>query len=408
MSPSNAPVAKQYIGAIFRELLAPVLYPKGGRRPRTWRVVSWDAEQGFCLTLDRGGTILLLELEDRDERRDCYTRTARFNVCVRRYFEAQAPLAEADRRLVDAIVEVVRRREGRLPEVERTKTGRRRAVREIEVERVLVPEGQGHYYLNPYVGCMIGCDFCYVADRADMSRRFEGLPKLPWGHWVDVKTNAAEILRREVRHYRPGVVRMSPILTDPYQSVERHYRITRQCLEVLLEGGFAPAILTRAARVVEDLDLLRRFPKAAVGFSIPSDDDRMRAIFEPGGDPVEARLDALRQCRDAGLHTLAVIQPVLPMDPEALVDRLAPLIRAVRVDRMYGLQRMWHYYRDNDLLWATTDDFFRDMSARLLDGFRARGIVIDEMDDLVRLLGLADLRSDPARGVPGRARWPKQ
>ena len=113
----------------------------------------------------------------------------------------------------------------------------------------------------------------------------------------------------------------------------------------------------------------------------------MRALFEPGGDPIEARLDALRQCHEAGLHTLAVIQPMLPMDVDALVSAVAPLIRAVRVDRMYELDRMRPFYEENDLGWAATFEFFYETGAALLEGFRAHGVLIDELDDLVRLLG---------------------
>ena len=58
---------------------------------------------------------------------------------------------------------------------------------------------------------------------------------------------------------------MSPIITDPYQPLERKYRITRACLEVLADAGFSPIILTRAARVVEDIDVLADCPGAAVG-----------------------------------------------------------------------------------------------------------------------------------------------
>lgn len=380
-----APV-KRYLDDIVRDLLEPIL------RPRTpakgWKLLSWDAEQGLCLTIQRGGTVLLIELEDRDPGRDCYARTARFNVCARRQFDATTPLADADRRLVDAVVKLVRLREGRIPNVERTTTAQRTMVREIEVGRVLMPEGAGHYYLNPYSGCMIGCDFCYVAERADMSRRMEGLPKLPWGSWLDVKVNAAQVLREEVKRMPPGIVRMSPILTDPYQSVERHYRVTRQCLEVLLGAGFVPAILTRAARVLDDLPLLRRFPKATVGFSVPSDDDRYRSIFEPGGDSVEDRIDALRRCAEAGLHTTAVIQPVLPMNVDRLVELIAPIVRAVRIDRMYELHKVRHLYEANGLGWAMQDAFFDDHIGRLREGFRAHGVMVDEMDDLVRLLGL--------------------
>lgn len=375
---------KRYIDDIGRHLFAPLLRPP--RPGASWRLVSWDAEQGLCLTVARGRTLLLIELEERNEERDCYTRTERFNICVRRQFEGQTPLDEGDRKLVERIAAMVRQREKLLPDLERAASTARKAVRPILVDRVLIPEGRGHYYINPYVGCAIGCDFCYIAERADLSRRLEGLPHAAWGRYVDVKVNAAEILREEAALFPPGIVRLSPLLTDPYQPVERKWRITRQCLEVLLDTGFAPAILTRAARVMEDIDLLRKFERAAVGFSIPSDDDRYRLIFEPGGDPIERRLEALEALHAAGINTFAVIQPILPMDVDRLVDRVAPLIRAVRFDRMHFIPLVRHLYERHGLDYAMTDTFFEEMEGRLAEAFAAHGIPYDEMDEMARLV----------------------
>jgi DNA repair photolyase len=252
---------------------------------------------------------------------------------------------------------------------------------------VLVPEGRGQYYLNPYAGCMIGCPYCYVDERADLSRALEGVARHAWGRWVDVKVDAPEVLRREVRDLPPGPVRMSPILTDPYQPLERTYRVTRGCLEVLLEAGFSPVILTRGARVVEDLDLLARFARAAVGMSVPTDDDSVRARFEPGADPVDARFDALARLHGAGLRTFLAVQPMLPMDPARLVARTAPYVHTVRVDRMHGVEGLRGLYESAGCVEAMEDAFFARTEAALRAGFAARGVRVDALDDLDALLG---------------------
>lgn len=382
---------RRSIDAAVAELLAPLLAATPG--PTQWRLVGWDCEAGITLTLARGDAALLVELDARDDARDCYARTERFNVCARRAFDAHNPLGGEERRAVDRLVELVRTREDGLATFERPATSGRAAVRVIGVDRVLVPEGAGHYYINPYVGCMIGCEFCYAAERADFSRSLEGLPRLPWGRWVDVKVDAPAVLSREVREHPPGIVRLSPIVTDPYQPIERKYRVTRQCLEVLLEAGFAPVVLTRSALVLDDLELLRRFPRAAVGLSIPTDDDAVRQRFEPGGDPIDERLDALARCHDAGLRTFAVVQPVLPMDAARLVERLAPHVRAVRIDRMFEIPRVRHLYERAAMLEAATDAFFERTSAALRAGFAARGVALDAMDDLGAVLDIAPLGS---------------
>ena len=387
--PGSSPPKKRGLEAVARALFAPLLL---GQAPG-WKVVSWDAEQGLAITLQRGDRAsgaILVELEDRNDGRDCFARTARFNVCARRLFDANTPITVEERAFLDRFVQVVRAAEGRLPLAPPTPapTGPERTViREILVERALIPEGAGSYYFNPYAGCMIGCPFCYVAERADLSRRLEGLPSAAWGRWLDVKVNAAEVMRREVETLPPGLVRMSPILTDPYQPVEKRYRITRQCLEVLLGAGFTPVILTRAARVTDDLDLLARFPRAAVGFSIPTDDDAVRRAFEPGADPVEARFEALAACHAAGLYTFGVIQPMLPMNAVRLVEKMAPLVRAVRIDRMHFVEKSEPIYRAAAADYALGDEFFAATERTLTEGFTARGVAIDRHDNLEVLLG---------------------
>ncbi len=365
---------------LFEPLLAP--RPEGS----SWRVVAWDAEQGLCLTLDRKGVLLLVELEDRDDARDCYARTARFNVTARRVFDEGAPLGPGEHKLVMGVVELVRRREGGLPDLTAAPTRARSASRDLLVDRVLIPEGRGTYYVNPYVGCTIGCSFCYVEGRADLSRRLEGLPHVPWGRYVDVKVNAPEVLARELPLHPPGPVRMSPILTDPYQPIERKARITRRCLEVMVGTGYTPLILTRAARITDDLDVLTRFDAPAIGLSIPTDDDSVRRLFEPHADPVDARIEALRALHQAGCHTFVVIQPMLPMDPDRLVAQVAPYVRAARVDRMHFIESVRPTYAAHGLEHAATQPWFDQTRARLLAGFASHGVAVDEHDDLLEAM----------------------
>jgi DNA repair photolyase len=376
---------RRELDAVVGELLAPLL----SARPRQdgFRLVGWDVEQGISISLGRGDVVLLVELEPRDETRDCYARTARFNVCVRRAFDAGTPLLDGDRRAVDQLIRMLGLRERHLPAGPRPEAHGGAKVREVEVDRVLMPEGRGHYYVNPYAGCMIGCAFCYVAERADMSRALDGLPAVPWGRYVDVKVNAAEVLRRELRQHPPGIVRMSPILTDPYQPLERRYRITRACLEEMLAAGFTPCLLTRMGMVAEDAELLARFPNAAVGLSIPTDDDSVRAAFEPGADSIDERFSALERCYSLGVQTFGAVQPVLPMNARALVARMAPLVAAVRIDRMHQMARALPLYEAAGRVDASTDRFFSDTIADLREGFGAARVPIDDRDDLSALVG---------------------
>jgi DNA repair photolyase len=374
--------ASRTLEGIGRDLLAPIL--AGQFAASGWTLISWDVEQAICLTFQRGDVCLLLEFEQRNDQLDCYTRTRRFNVCVRRQFE-DTQLSDADRDFVEAVIATLRGREGDLPDPDRPAPTRKVEVREILVDRVLMHEGRNRYYINPYVGCMIACPFCYVIDRADFSRRLQGLAELPWGQHLDVKVNAAAVLRGELAGQR-GTVRMSPILTDPYQPAERRYRITRQCLEVLLGSQLTPVVLTRAPRILEDLELLRRFRRALVGFSIPTDDDAYRQIFEPNADPIPERFAALRALHEAGVRTFAVIQPVLPMNPQRLVEQIAPYVRAVRLDRLYVVERVQHIYDQHGLGRFTSEEYAETTIRQLAEGFSARGVRVDTLDDFDALL----------------------
>ncbi len=380
----TSPPSPRSLDGVARELLAPLL--DGTKVPRGWRLVGWDCEQAISVLLENDRTCISIEAERRNDDLDCYTRTRRFNICVGRQFE-DADLDDADRAMVDAVIDVLRQREDGLPEAPREELARGAEVREILVDRLLMPEGKGHYYINPYAGCMIACPFCYVIDRADFSRELDGAAERPWGRYLDVKVNAADILRREVSGASGGIVRMSPILTDPYQPAEKRYRITRQCLEVLADTDLAPVILTRAPRILEDLEILQRFPRALVGFSIPTDTDEYRRIFEPRADPIEDRLMALRRLHAAGVTTFAVIQPVLPMNIDRMVEEVAPYVRAVRLDKLYVGERIRHVYEENGLSEYCSESWFADTIARLAAAFERRGVAVESLDNFEPLLG---------------------
>ncbi len=385
----TTPVVR-HLDQIARFLFAPLLKRSGDDG---FSVVSWDVEQGLTLVVEHLTDTLLIELEDRRDDRACFFRTSRFNLNARLLFDRGRPLIDAHVQLVEAIGRMITQRETRLPDPPRADTGRRAMLREILVDRLLMPEGRGQYYINPYVGCTIGCAYCYVQERADLSRRLEGLPALEWGRYVDVKVNAAHVLRREVARFEPGIVRLSPILTDPYQGAERRFRITRQCLAVLADAGFTPVILTRSASVVEDLEILQACRSAAVGFSIPTDIDAHRATFEPGAEPIDARIEALAACRAAGLATFAVIQPMLPMNPHKLAQRLAPLIDAVRIDRMHSMDLAAPLYAACGVKDADSTEFFDRTHAALVSAFEQLGTPLDALDDLAALTTLGRARN---------------
>lgn len=355
--------------------------------PPGWRLASQEVEQGIALGFQGPTGRLVVELDPLDPSRGCYARTGRLNVYYSVVDRLRRDLDAEERAVIDSVVEVLRAREHELPAPPDGPAAPSRVlVRELQAERALVPELPGVYYLNPYVGCLLACPYCYAMHRADGSRALEGEPVLPWGRWLDVKPELPAVLAREVATLAPGVVRMSPIVTDPYQPIERRYRVTRGCLDAMAGTGFVPMILTRSTLVLDDLDRLRAFPRALVGMSVPTNDDAVRAVFEPRTEPIEARLQALRAMHGAGLRTFAVIQPMLPMEPEALVEALAPWVHAVRIAPMYEKGRSASLYQTIGREEAAGEAWELRTFEALRAGFRARGIPVTTREDLHEML----------------------
>ncbi|MGZ3419686.1 MAG: radical SAM protein, partial [Polyangiales bacterium] len=213
-------------------------------------------------------------------------------------------------------------------------------IREVRGSRLLERAGtpdERYWTLSPYVGCLIGCRFCYAPSRLDPLRRLARLAEAPWGSWVDVRVDAAEVLARELGTLEPWPIKMCPIVSDPYHAIEKKFRVTRQCLEVLRDAPPRDVlVLTRSATIVEDAALLASIPRAWAGVSLPTIDEDVRRHFEPRGASVNERLETLETLRKAGVRTFAIVQPMFPGSLEALADALAARVESVRIDVLYG------------------------------------------------------------------------
>ncbi len=192
--------------------------------------------------------------------------------------------------------------------------------------------------LNPYMGCAHRCTFCYV-------RAFEARADRPWddryGASIRVKTNVAEVLRRELA--RPSWEREPVAIgaaTDPYQPAEGRYRLTRACIEALADAASPFAIITRGPLIVRDVDVLAeasRRAEVSVTFSVPTLDDEIWRRTEPGTSPPRQRLRALSRLVDAGIDARVGMAPILP----GLSDRPELLAEAVREAQAAGATGIW-------------------------------------------------------------------
>jgi len=160
------------------------------------------------------------------------------------------------------------------------------------------------YSLNPYRGCEHNCCYCYVPNVLRIKRS-------DWGSFVDVRTNIPNILSKELKKKKKGVVALSTV-TDPYQPIEEKYRITRYCLEQLLRYDFPVHIQTKSDLVLRDLDLISEFSDIEVMFSIGTLNDSQRKLLEPCASSIKDRLNAMRKISQNATKTSVFFGPIYP------------------------------------------------------------------------------------------------
>ena len=219
-------------------------------------------------------------------------------------------------------------------------------VREVPCRSLLNRSGINDYSFNCYTGCQHGCVYCY----ARFMQRFHPHEEA-WGQFVDVKINAIEVLKGQLRRLPPGSV-FTCSACDGWQSVEEHYQLTRRCCQLLLEAGFSLTILTKNALVLRDLDVFAG-KDVSLGVTITTADEEQARLWEPSASSVAARMRVLKEAKAAGLTTRIMFGPLLPGisdTPEAL-RRLFALVTEAKVDRIWtdalnARPRVWPAVRE--------------------------------------------------------------
>ena len=186
--------------------------------------------------------------------------------------------------------------------------------------------------INAYRGCEHGCIYCF----ARPSHAYHDLsPGLDFETKLFAKPNAAALLRATLAkpRYKPRPIAMGTN-TDPYQPIERRYRITRQVLEVCLEARHPVTITTKSDRVVDDIDLLAELAKlglAAVAISVTSLDPKLSGKLEPRAAAPAKRLAALGRLVAAGVPTHCSVAPVIPAITDEFMEDIVAKAAALRV-----------------------------------------------------------------------------
>ncbi|MCL4861616.1 MAG: radical SAM protein [Caldilineaceae bacterium] len=170
--------------------------------------------------------------------------------------------------------------------------------------------------LQPYIGCRFGCAYCYV--KGLNVHRFHQ-PPLAWGDYVHPRIGIAEQLRKELaRLAQKGALDELAVFmssaTDPYQGLERQWRLSRACLDVFAD--YPPRLLvvqTRSPLVVDDIEGLRRLgDRCWLSVTVETDRDDVRRALTPRCPAIPQRFDLLRQARDAALNVQIAVSPCLP------------------------------------------------------------------------------------------------
>jgi DNA repair photolyase len=225
-------------------------------------------------------------------------------------------------------------------------------LRPIEAKMALTQNGLGKLAINPYQGCAFACEFCSAIKMSYFTGRTKDKwDKQGWGAWVDYKTNLIELLQAERGKISRAKIHFGNA-TDLYQPIERRLKLVPPILEFFLKNPpLELEIQTRGAArdVARDIPLLQELSKRTsvlVSYSIHTNREDVRRLFEPKAPSLGQREAGLQTYFESGIKTRISCMPLLPLDPEGFARRLAPFVtNHVWVAPMYHRQLTAELFR---------------------------------------------------------------
>ena len=185
--------------------------------------------------------------------------------------------------------------------------------------------------LNLYRGCVHGCIYCDSRSKCyGMEHAFED---------IEVKENALELLESALKRKRSRCMIGTGSMTDPYIPLEEELCHVRKVLELIERYGFGFTVITKSARILRDIDILRRInnkTKCVVQMTLTTADDELCRLIEPNVSVTSERFEALLKFRDAGIPTVVWLCPILPYinDTEENIEKLLEMCAEAKV---YGI-----------------------------------------------------------------------
>jgi DNA repair photolyase len=200
------------------------------------------------------------------------------------------------------------------------------------------------YSINPYRGCGHACAYCYAPYVLRENRK--------WGEFVEVKTNAPEILDKDLKRNKPGRIFISSV-TDPYNPCEKKYMLTRKILEKLVNTKFSISLQTKSVLVLRDVDILKKLD-CEVGMTITTFDEKARKIFEPNTYSSDERLNALKTLKENGIKTYIFFGPFLPLISDRNIEETISKFASINPDYIYldrlNIKRKVHWNKMRKVL----------------------------------------------------------
>ncbi|KQB35267.1 SPL family radical SAM protein [Acidiplasma aeolicum] len=180
-------------------------------------------------------------------------------------------------------------------------------INEINAKHALGISGMKEldYTLNPYLGCLHGCLYCYAIGMNPKNIAGD------WGNVLYVRKNITEILQMEAKKYKKGIVGISSI-TDPYNPVEGKYRLTRNSIEILAKNNFYVTLQTKSPLALRDIDIIKKYRNTIdIGYTITTMDENIKEMIEPYSPSVRSRMRALKKFSENGIKTWIFIGPII-------------------------------------------------------------------------------------------------
>lgn len=177
--------------------------------------------------------------------------------------------------------------------------------------------------MNLYRGCTHGCIYCDSRSRCyQINHAFED---------IEIKENAIELLENKLKSKRKKCIIRTGAMTDPYIHLEKDLKMTRQALEVIYRYGFGVSVQTKSARILNDIDILKKInerAKTTVEMTLTTSDEDLCKILEPNVSTTKERVEVLKRFHQEGIDTVVWISPILPFINDTL-DNIKQLMNYV-------------------------------------------------------------------------------